>query len=343
MKNNLPNIVIRNESEAYKVLEKALNGTIGDYDQLIFDGWPTLKLYLKGEKYDQSVTYTVMKGLIELQKGVYQSYASAKFNNPTKRLSEEEKKELELKIKVNKGSSDLEINFTEIASKLIENLGSKMTGTQILITVVSISVLYFGDSAYTNYLENRKEIRLADLRDKNQRDTIEALSFNSAEETKRTAIIAQLAQQNSNLNNIPKIAYDTQTSVVRSLGGAELSKIGNNQLTPEIAEILTQNARRKSTEVRLDGEYRLLKVDWTDLESIKIKIRNVKTGFEIDAVLQDDSLTGEYKRAIKEAGFARSSVELTINAEKFDESTFKNVVIVSAKLPNKDQKKQPNS
>ena len=73
-KQDLPNIVIRSEEDAYEVLRKARDGELGPYNSIVFDGWPTLNLYLKGDKFHQSITPTVMKGLLEFQKGIYRSY-----------------------------------------------------------------------------------------------------------------------------------------------------------------------------------------------------------------------------------------------------------------------------
>lgn len=119
----LPNIIIKSEEDAYEVLSNALAGTIQPFGTVIFDGWPTLNLNVKGRKFHQSLTPTVMRGLLEFQKGIYQSFAAAKYNYPSKRLSESEKKDLEIRVDVHEGSSDLDINFNEIALKLVEQLG----------------------------------------------------------------------------------------------------------------------------------------------------------------------------------------------------------------------------
>lgn len=93
----LPDIVIRSEEDAYEVLRRARDRELGPYNRIIFDGWPTLNLYLQGEKFHQSITPTVMKGLLEFQKGIYRSYAAAKYDHPAKRLSEKERDELEIR------------------------------------------------------------------------------------------------------------------------------------------------------------------------------------------------------------------------------------------------------
>lgn len=326
------NIVIRSEADAYLILELAAEDKIGEYNNIIFDGWPSLNIYLKGKKFQKSLTPTVMKGLIELQKGIYQSYSAAKFNTPSKRLTDEEKDALELKVVVNEGSSDLDINFTEIAVQLIKELGQKMDPTYVLITVVSIAVMYFGNSAYKSYLENRKEVKLKELTDETQKDMVSALRFASEQETKRTEILADIIKVQPAMGMVKEIAYDTHTELIKSMAAGTQSKIGDTELSPVVSETLTQNSRRKSREVRLDGVYRLLKLDWSNASKFKVKVFNVKTKLELDAEVQDDSLTGQYKDAIKNAEWSRKPIQLEINAKQLGEDQYYEAVIVSATI-----------
>jgi hypothetical protein len=325
----LPDIVITSEEEAYQVLLAAKEGRIEPFGSLVFKGWPTLNLYLQGDKFHQSITPTVMRGLLEFQKGIYQSYAAAKYDHPTKRLSEEERDALEIRVDVNEGSSDFAINFQEIAIKLIQQLGGKMDPVHVLITVVSIAVLYFGTSSYKSYLENRKDIRTKEISDDTQRKTLEAMQFASTQETERLKIMSDLAQNDHRIENITRIAYEAQTEVVKSMAAGNKAAIEGIPLPPGMAESLTRNARRKSTEVRLDGIYRLVKLDWTDPLKFRVRVYSTTTGTEFDADVQDDSLTGKYKEYLREAEWSRSPVSLKINAKVFGAEQYHDAVIVA--------------
>lgn len=331
----LPDIVITSEDDAYRILEMASLGQIPPFGNIVFDGWPSLNLYLKGRKFDQSLTPTVMKGLLELQRGVYRSYAAAKFDNPSKRLTDAEKDDLEIKVSVGGGSSALEINFPDIATKFIEQMGSRMNPIDLLVTVVSIAVLYFGQSAYRSYLESRKDIRRQEISDETQRRTLEAMTFISEQETKRTEIIANLASKDPRIENIDRLAHDVHTEIVKSMAAGTESKIAGISMSPQLSETLTQNARRKSSEIRLDGEYRLMKLDWSDSLRFKVRVKSVTTGEILDAEVQDESLTGQYKEALKAAEWSRKPVTLSINAKQVDGGSYKDVVIISAVLADK--------
>lgn len=329
-KNQLPNIVIKSEEDAYAVLDRAAKGQLEPYGQIVFDGWPTLQLYLKGEKFDQSITPTVMRGLLEFQRGLYRSYAVAKYDNPTKRLSDEEKTALEVRVDVGKGSSDFGINFQDLAIELVKQLGGKMDPTHVLIAVVSIAVMYFGSSSVKAYLEHRKDVRAKEVSDETQRKTLEALQFTSAQETERMKIMAEVIKASPRVENITRLAYDAQTELVKSMAAGDEAKLAGVQVDPEIADALTRNARRKGTEVRLDGMYRLLKLDWSGETKLRVKIYNVNTGVVLDADVQDDSLDGRHKAAIREAEWARNPVQLRVNAKLFGDDDYREVTVLSA-------------
>lgn len=328
----LPDIVIRSEDDAYAVLEQAMQDKIGPYQTIKFEGWPTFHLYLKGDKFERSLTPTVMKSLIEFQRGIYQAYAAAKFGNSGKRLSEEEKDELELTVKVNPGSSDLGIDFGDVAGKLVEQLGGKMTGNEMLIAVVSIAVLWFGSSAWSSFLENRKELKMKEIGDETQRATLDALKFTSEQETARAKIMADLAKQDDRIAEIERIATNTHTEVVRAMATAAYARVEGTEVAPDVAEYLTRNPRRTSNDVRLDGQYRLLKLDWSDPDAFKVKVFNVHTGLHLDATVQDDTLSGRYKDALREAEWSRAPINLHITARALGNQTYRDAVIIYAAL-----------
>lgn len=177
----LPELVVRSEAEAYALLDRALNGKVGPWSDLRLEGWPQLTIYLKGEKFDQTITPTVMKSLLEYQRLIYRAYASAKYDNESKRLTDTEKEALEIMVKVEGGSTKLDIDVNALAVEFVKQMGARMDSTHILIVLITFLTLYFGSSALKTFLDNRKEVRLKELTDETQRETLEALKFSSAQ------------------------------------------------------------------------------------------------------------------------------------------------------------------
>jgi hypothetical protein len=158
----------------------------------------------------------------------------------------------------------------------------------------------------------------------------------SQEETKRTETIARLADQNPQVKEMRDIATSVQSDLLKSVSSADSARFGGTVITNEVAEALTQGSRREAKQVRLDGDYRLLKLDWSFPSAFKVKIQNIQTGLELNATVQDESLTGAYKEAIKNAEWSRKRLALEINARVLGEHDYRDVIIVSAALVDSD-------
>jgi hypothetical protein len=324
----MPLLVIHSEAEAYQLLEQALSGRVPPFGEVRFEGWPKLEIHLRGKDFNSSLTPPVMKGLLAFQKGIYQSYAAAKYEDPSKRLSDEEKRALEIVVKVEPGSSDLKVDFQELAAELIKQVGGKMDSQTILIVVLTFLVLYFGSTTLKSYLDDRKELRLREVSDETQRRTLEALEFNSAQETDRIRILAEAIGSRPQLQNVAAIAHDARTELVKGIGEADEATISGVSLTGKAAVTLVKNARRQSEEIRLDGLYRLVRLDWSDPAHARVKVWNLNTGLELDATLQD-SMTGAYRRILQEAEWSRKPVRLQINARRTGGDQYSAATILS--------------
>lgn len=322
---------ITSENQAFEVLDLALKNQLAEFDELVFEGWPNFELYIKGEKFNQSITATVMDGLIDLQRGLYRAYAIANYNTPKKRLTNEEKEELELAIKVNDGSSSFESNISEIATNVAKELVGKMKGSQIVVVLLTLMLTYFGNDAYKSFLETRKEEQIKKTSDETQRKMLDTMTFMSSEETKRTQILASAVKQNTQAAQIAAEAEVVQSELLKAASAGDSARLGGVMLTNDVTEALTQGHRRESKQVRLDGKYRIIKLDWSTPSLLKVKIQNIKTFEELSADVQDDTMDGKYKEAIKNAEWARKPLKLEINAKKIGDSDFREVVIVSVK------------
>lgn len=122
-------------------------------------------------------------------------------------------------------------------------------------------------------------------------------------------------------------AIEAHSEIIKSIGTAESADISGVTLAGEAALTLVQNKRHRSTEARLDGLYRLLKLDWSEPGSFKVRVGRVSDNLIVDADVQDDTLTGAYKDILKAAEWNRKSVLLSINAKKIN-NEYKNAVIV---------------
>ncbi|OLO06871.1 hypothetical protein BTW08_15365 [Salinicola sp. MH3R3-1] len=68
-------IVIRYEQDAYDTLQLATAGGLADNVEIRFDGWPQLEIVVKGDRYQGTISPSIMKGFIEFQSAIYRTYA----------------------------------------------------------------------------------------------------------------------------------------------------------------------------------------------------------------------------------------------------------------------------
>lgn len=324
-------LLVSSEEQAYELIESYLAGHSLP-DNISFDGWPNLSFKLEGENFTQSLTPTVMKGFIEMQSQINKAYALAKYEVPDPRkLTKEEREELEISVKVEKGSSVLTIDINGFLTKLSQELVGKMSAEQIMITVISAALIWGGVSLFRRHLDNRKEIRLAEINKDGDKEHLRTMQTMSQEETRRAEIITRAMKQQPLLDNMDRMSYDAKNEMVKSFVRADKTVVDGITIDSEMARELTTNARRRSSEMRIDGVYRIEEVNNTDPEAFKVKVRNVRTDQRLTCLVQDIFLDESgNKEALQQAEWERKPVHLSINA-KHVEGDIKSAIILYVK------------
>jgi len=330
---------IKNEDDAIKVLQQYYSGSVQD-DKLVefeFDGWPSLDVRLVGDKYKGTITPTVMGGFIELQKEVYRTFAYAKYGSfNTNKLTQKERDELELRVSVKDGSSRFTIDFQALLVSFMENSMSKLTGKQMVFTVLSMALMFAGNTAYKSFLDDRKNIRSHELslrkEDNNAKEKkalVDAMSFMSVQEIKRLEIMNKIIDSNSYSANVKAHAQNAHIELVKSFKKADTIEIADAVLDADEIKELIKNVKKEFNQVRLDGTYRILTVDSSESEVFKVKVINTITDKRFTALVRDETLQNEYKTIIKNAEWSKKRVDLAITAKEFNDE-IKEATIIKA-------------
>src|SRR5690606_13867462 len=93
-------LVIESEDDAWDLLEKLQSDDFETPDDIVFGEWAALSIYLKGGKFQSSLTPSVFPVFQKLQKEVYRTYSQCKYGYRTKSLTKEERERLEIVIHV---------------------------------------------------------------------------------------------------------------------------------------------------------------------------------------------------------------------------------------------------
>jgi|GEM_PF-5283365 len=203
-----------------------------------------------------------MAGLLEIQDLIYAIYAKTKGEG--KRLTRDEKKKLELNIKVGKGSTDINIDITEVLKN--------MTGEQILIGIGIVSIAWVLVKLVSGIMGNLTKVKLAEIE---QRKALEE------EKTKKELY--------HTFENIFESAVDFRDSVQRKLVAANPETITINGTTLTPAEIEQANppakrTRHEETDEVIRGHFRIARIDIDESKGTFIDVVHLESKKEISHV-----------------------------------------------------------
>jgi len=138
-----------------------------------------ITIVVRDEKYSSSITTSIMKGLLALQERIDYLYKYQKYGNTKKRLSEKEKQEIELVVKVDKGSSSYQILLEGIRVVF-----QSMDGNKALIGLGIIVTSFLGVNAMRIYakFKNRQLEREQDSNKLNFLQEVTKTSLNVIKE-----------------------------------------------------------------------------------------------------------------------------------------------------------------
>ncbi|MGD1825359.1 hypothetical protein A203_08615 [Chromobacterium violaceum] len=272
------------------------------YPIIDFKTWPKITVDLTGEAFNSSITPRVMDSFLELQKNINRSFSYLIYDDTNaNRLTDSDRREFEIVVKVSQGSSKFEIDFQEILEKFVSRVGDKVEGKHLVVIALFIALAYSGTTMYSAYLEEASK--------KNQSDiTVEM----SKQETERLKIISTIVNERPELKIVHEYAKDSHHSILKGASQANEAKILGVKMTGSDATTLTKSKRERSVEVRLDGEYRIKMVDTSNREQIKVKVQNQQR--EFIAIFEDDSLNAKEIALLKDKLISRETVLLQINA-----------------------------
>ena len=307
---------IKSEDDAFAVLSDLLAGASFAPDvQLKLTGWPVIEISLQGKGWDSTLSPKVMEALLDLQKEIYRSQAILRYNSTnTGKLTNEEKEALEIRVKVEKGSTvakiDLSPQLLEIAQKAVE----KMPPEFIAGTAIALGMLWAGTAVVKHIVTSRKEVRLQEIQAESHKLPLEHLAAMSKEETKRVEMLADVIKKQPRLEEVARHMQLAHESVIRSLGQAEAGKYNGVEISGDAARELSKNARNKSEEDDLSGLYGIVNNNTSNPMMFKVTVQNQESHEQFTATVDSKAFAvdGELKEKLKTAEWDRETIYLHI-------------------------------
>lgn len=303
-------IVVRSEEEAFTVLQRALASELADQPYVLeFENWPILTLRFVGEGYDSTITPHIAEALVELQHAMNRSYARlVRHSGNANVLTKEERKAIEFKAKVDEGSSLITVDLGEYAETLTTALVGKMTGTELVITILGVAISGGALLAYKAFLASRSEDKKVD------QATQQTVRL-SEQETRRLEIFANALAANPALKSSHEDFDNVRHDILKSVGDADQLDVQGIPLSQDQARKIASTPRTRAEEVQLNGIYRIVKLDWSREDEVRISLYS--TGSikqEFIASMRAHNLTPQNIEKLKACEWERRPVHLSINA-----------------------------
>lgn len=307
-------IKISSEEEAWRMLQTAISEGLGEkFEGIKFEGWPVVSVKLTGEAWKSSLTARNMQGLIELQNYLYKSLAILLYDdaNP-KRLSASEKERVTVSFKLSESSSLIEVNLEKAAEEIIKILAPHMSPELVATLVLGTFLICGGVSLFRLHLQQKKDLHMAKLSE-------ESRQFAANEETKRMELFAKAIVREPKLGKLQDHSEEMYAKMIKGVSDAEtVSLAGHDGITGTTLSTLSKGQRTKGVEERLDGNYRIQKVDSSDPDEFKVHLFHCESLEDFNATVQNDFVytAKRNKEKLQSAEWERKEIFLKVNTRR---------------------------
>ena len=281
----------------------------------------------------RSISAHVMNGNLSVafgyQTGIYRAYALLQHGSANvNALTRDEKRELQLVVQVAGGSTSLLPDLTECLTKLLQKCGEEVKPKHVIITILALGLMYFGGNAWRDYLQNRVDVRKIETSSKEMKEVLQHLEYAGTLENERLNLIAGLAQSDRAIETVMQDSQSAHRALLKGISNADTAKFDSATITAPVARELIRNTRQSPQEMRMDGVYRIVRVNSGHDDGFLINLRNVTTNETFTAQLDADFPLSESEKAILSAAeWKKRPVQLKINARKIGKRIINAVIL----------------
>jgi hypothetical protein len=312
-------ITITSDNDAWDVFEKAMNNVFTEDVELKFENWPILNIVMKSPIHYGSLTARNMAGMIELQNSIYRTYALTVYNTLSlTRLSDDDKNRLALVFKISEGSSDIITFLFDQLESLTQGMKDKMEPKHYLVLVLGAGLIWASYAGYSNWLQNEKDMFLAEQQTKTRRIELDERQFATTEETRRMELLTSAFAVEPKLEQIQETVDETRAAIFKSALDAESITIaGVENVKGTTLKTILSSPRSKSVDDRLDGIFRIVKVDSSKFDYFTVTLRNIDDGVVISAQIKDSDIVEKKKKTcLQEAEWNKRPVLVQMNIKR---------------------------
>jgi hypothetical protein len=211
---------IASENDAWRLLDDSLNRRIdaGERPEFIWSGWPYLQIDLPETPIPGSISPPMMGAFLEIQSSIYRSHAILSSGTSNLRsLNRIDKERFEFRVRVEKGSSLYLVDLQHIAERLGNDIIAKMTGTELVITVVTLAIIVAGTAVWTRLIDQRTDQRRIDSDDEKVRALMDTFKEHLEHDTRRYEMLTNALTAKPILKKIDAANEPSREAVLDAL------------------------------------------------------------------------------------------------------------------------------
>lgn len=316
-------LVITNEAQAWSALEQALTGEgLPEEVELVLQGWPVFKMDVQGRDWNSTVPTRIMSPLLDVQKDINRAYANVRYGATNlRKLRDEERDDLEVVVKVREGSSLFDADLWKQLSTIGQAAVGRMSGTEIVITVLGLGLLLTAPVMYKAWLAVRQRER-----------ELENQIALSEQEAEKLRIFAAAVAQQPMLSGARSDVEATQNRMLKVARPGDVMAMQTVPISAADAAVLAQPERERAEDTVVSGVFVVLGNRTDRGEGFRITVRRLSDGL----VLQADvplELPHAQQKLIQRAEWEKARITLIMNASLLRETITQALVISAAEAP----------
>lgn len=323
-------IVIETEEQAWDYLNRALISEIPKDAIPFFDfrGWPKITISLPRSPVEGSISPSMMEAFIELQKTIYRTHTFLTADTGDLRtLARSEKDDLEFRVKVEKGSSNYEIDLQQILERLGTEALSRMDSTQVVIIVLGLAVIYGGVHVLKHWLNTKAEQRKQELDDADKQRWLEHHQLMIQEDSRRFDILASAMNRQPLLSEVEASADTARQGLVKAIADEQGGNISGVNIDAQFASEIVSTRRQQGEDIRLSGVYRVARVDTTSPDGFRVTLSDIASQEEVTAHMMDVLISEDQRRVIQDAEWHKRPVFVEMKARRLRKRVVDAVVL----------------
>lgn len=314
-------VVIASEADAWGALKRATSDNgFPDGVELVFQNWPTFHLDIKGRDWDSTVPTRVMSPLLDVQKDINRAFTSIRYNDfNLRKLKDEDRDELEIVVKVEKGSSVFDAELWKQFSHMAEAAIGRMNGDQIVISVLGVALAIAAPVMFKAWLASRQQEKEIDNR-------VQL----SQQETERLKVFAEAVKVNPALQTVRDDTQATHNRLLKAVKPGDRVVMKGVELQSDEVEVLVQPERERAQDIFIEDVFVILGNRTDKSNGFRITVKRLSDQMTINADVPLE-LPHEQQQLIQKAEWSKGRIKLSITASLLRDSISQAIVESAAK------------